>query len=320
MEKIRLLFDKEQDYSVYADSNAKSEYEKIVSICRNYILQNNIKPTHKILEGESKIFWEVPNTHIALVELKPTMYSFTYNRYGTVMGTDELRQKFWAIFGGSINHSLSLFAEGKHHFKNQLIENLAEEYFLKNSNNLYISNFLGSIEIDGKNYSMVYFYDSISPLEVVWKNYMLGTMKHALFEVEKYNTKSGKKIMYEGKFPTDIIRFDWRNPLPHKDECICDDFAAFYTDVDNAKLTTRLVTYLLKELLSYADYELIDLCYFINYEGNCVCSEITPDGMRIRKHDTSFDKDLWRQGKTEEAIKENWGKLIEDLEKLDSLI
>lgn len=138
-------------------------------------------------------------------------------------------------------------------------------------------------------------------------------MKHNLKEVDRFNTKYRKIIEYDKLLPEEIIRFDWRNKLPNKDEAIPDDYANFYTDVNRAKITVKFVNSIITSMLSTKYYELIDSCYFVTYNGDMICSEITPNGMRIRKKEDSFDKDLWRQGKDSNVINKLWNQLYSDL-------
>lgn len=245
------------------------------------------------LEGESKVYRSIPGTGLALVSLKPTLYSFTHNRYGEVPGTDKLRQDFWSFFGSAINRA-HMDAEG--HVRTNLPSSFVTEFML-----------------DGVTYAVARFWDQISPLEVVWKNYLVGTTKHDLHGVDQVPTLSGKPIQYEGKFPASIIRFDWRNPLPHQDKCIPDDFAAFYMNVESAKRTARFATKVIADLLESQGYELVDLCYFMNKAGTQICGEISPDGMRIKKRGASYDKDLWRQGKAGSLICQVWSELYLDV-------
>jgi len=289
----------------------KSNFILISEIISNFVKKSNVKTDCPILEGESKKFYKV-NDNIALIELKPTMYSFTHNRYGIVEGTDELRAKFWSLFSGTVNDIYLSYSNNEYKFNDSKILDLASEY-KNNTSEPFPTNYLATLKINNKIYIAVYFKPEIPPIEVIWKNYLVGTMKHNLKEVDKYKTRYGKVIEYESVFPKDIIRFDWRNKLPNKDEAIPDDYANFYTDVHKAKITAKFVTHILKSMLSVKHYELVDLCYFITYNGDLICSEITPDGMRIRKKDYSFDKDLWRQGKDSTVINTVWNELYSDL-------
>lgn len=270
-----------------------------------YQHQTELDLTTPTIEGESKKIY--CQGRWALVELKPTLYSFTSNRYGVVEGTDQSRLKFWDFFGSRLNQIVS------DHLFGSNFEPLVTDCSVFDKSYPFLSNFLGTVTLTGKNYVIIRFLPELPPLEIVWKNYLLGTMKHNLKLVDTYPAKDGQNLNYEQKLPHDLIRFDWRNPLPNKDECIPDDFAEFYINTTTAKKVALMASRLLNKILHSRDYELVDLCYFMNSEGNLICSEITPDGMRIRKKSQSYDKDLWRQGKDRNTILTVWGELYEDL-------
>lgn len=62
------------------------------------------------MQGESKKFYSLKGfDKIALVSLKDTLYSFTYNKYGNVKNSDILRNKFWSLFGRKLNTTIILF-------------------------------------------------------------------------------------------------------------------------------------------------------------------------------------------------------------------
>ncbi len=284
-------------------------FEEVSKIVEAYIMLNarTIDLSKPTIEGESKkIFgWG----YIGLVELKPTMYSFTHNRYGIVEGTSTLRHRFWGLFSAELNKYVS-----ESFLSNPRGNTIDGNIGMKlNPDYPFISNYLGFVCIKGKEYSIVRYAKELPPIETVWKRYLVGVMKHGLKQVDKHNTRMRERINYEGTLPSDIVRFDWSNPLPNKDECIPDEFAGFYIDTENAKKTARLASLIIDKMLRSKGYELVDICYFMDYEGMLIHSEITPDGMRVRKGGESFDKDLWRTGKDKETILGVWRELYEDL-------
>ncbi len=271
----------------------KTSFDVAAEIAQ-YILKSTVTDLPEVsLEGESKVYRKIPGTGLALVKLKPTLYSFTHNRYGVAEGTDEIRKNFWSLFGSAINREWMEY--GVH-----------PDFGLPSS---YVTDFT----LHGVDYTVVRFWDHISPLEVLWKNYLVGTTKHDLHGVDQYRTRYGAPIQYEGKFPKPIIRFDWRNPLPYQDKCIPDELADFYINTEKAKQTARFATRAVSDLLASKGYELVDLCYFMNEQGTQVCGEISPDGMRIKKQGSSYDKDLWRVGKGTEEICKVWQDMYIDL-------
>ena len=63
------------------------------------------------LVGESKELYSVPNSELCIIKLKPTLYSYTYNRYGIVKGTDYLRLCIWDVLDLNINFLFSTVNE-----------------------------------------------------------------------------------------------------------------------------------------------------------------------------------------------------------------
>ncbi len=282
---------------------------------------------HPTVEGESKRIFQVKSRHkkeIALVELKPTLYSFTANRYGVVEGTDKLRLDFWELFAGYLNRQH--LDRGFGFFGLQTLSHwTGSNGWAQHIASSLPTNFLGRISVEGKDYAIVTFADSLPPIEVVWKKYFVGSMKHNLKGVDKHPRTSGydrekmeSPILYEAKLPEPIVRYDWRNPLPDKDECIPDEFARMYIETLNAQYHVRGASEELDNLLRGAGYELVDICYFMDHPGRRIYSEISPDCMRIRKKEESFDKDLWRQGKDAATIISTWTELYRDLKCLES--
>ncbi|MFA6462304.1 MAG: phosphoribosylaminoimidazolesuccinocarboxamide synthase [Candidatus Woesearchaeota archaeon] len=265
---------------------------------------------HPIIEGESKKVFassKLASRKIALVELKPTLYSFTHNRYGSVEGTDLVRMDFWNLFGTWLN----TYSCNNYFFPQTSSGDNLTDHLLPNVP--FLSNFLGRVDYQDRKFAVINFFDHLPPIEVIWKQYLVGTMKHNLKGVNLARTRYGGPIEYEGKFPKDFIRFDWRNSLPDKDECIPEGFADFYIDTNNARIVALAASRALNTFLGCRGYELVDLCYFMSEGGNQICSEVTPDGMRIRKNGNSFDKDLWRRGKDGDTLLRTWRELYQDL-------
>ena len=280
----------------------ETPFDRLRMGVENYVHDSEINLNEPTIEGESKKIYR--HGKLALVELKPTMYSFTANRYGIVEGTDTLRMGFWDFFGSRLNNTAMENA----------ISRAEPQSIVCNTQLPLISSYLGSVKLGGKDYAIVKFEDYLPPVEVVWKRYLVGTMKHALKGVDaKKRMNSDAPLEYEERFPSEIVRFDWRNPLPDKDECIPEDFAGLYIKTGPAKSLAHLVSSMIDQMLSKAGYELVDICYFMDSNGSIVHSEITPDGMRIRNKGDSYDKDLWRQGKDRETIINTWKKLYADL-------
>ncbi len=69
--------------------------------------------------------------------------------------------------------------------------------------------------------------------------------------------------------------------------------------------------------LKNSGYELVDICFVFGFSSDGkvkIISEISPDGMRVRRMGKSFDKDLFREGAPGDEIIRAWTRLIDDLE------
>jgi phosphoribosylaminoimidazole-succinocarboxamide synthase len=116
-------------------------------------------------------------------------------------------------------------------------------------------------------------------------------------------------------FFSTVVRFDYRcepNDIP-----VPSDYVRNYgIDTDFIKNNSLKAFNVLKRLLLSIGYELVDLCFIYGFDinGNIkIISEISPDGMRIRKNGESFDKDLFRHGFGNEVILKKWSELLNDL-------
>lgn len=298
------------------------DYDLIKKKIREYIIKNinNFNLYKSVIEGESKIIYKDINSDLCLIKLKPTLYSYTNNRYGIVEGTDILRLKIWEEFNNNIINIINKYITRDIEISDlRLVESL--DLAIKNgiikTDTYYNNGYFGNIEINNVSYAIAVYVDDSTPLEVVYKCQLNGTMKYNLIDVDKYPTREGKIINYDN-YMKEIIRFDWRNPLENngvrcKDECIPDDFAKFWIDTKLAKILAMLYSRLINYILEQHNYKLIDICYFIDASGKRVYSEISPDCMRIIKGNLDYDKDLWRAGKSDELIKERWKVLLKDL-------
>jgi phosphoribosylaminoimidazole-succinocarboxamide synthase len=272
--------------------------KRMGEIERSLLHQLNENPTmfdfnNPTIEGESKKIYTSADSEYCLIELKPTLYSYTYNRCGVILGTDRLRARFWRAI---VNH------------------------LMRNGYGNTKLNYYGEIEWNGKFYIISKIIKR-NNLEVVVKNYFTGTLTHSMYDYESYTLCDDTPLRKNMKFNEPFVRFDWRNPLHDKDgnrlkdECIPDGFAKLF--FNNIKIVKNLVLDISREidaLLNMIGMTLIDICYTVSID-NILFSEISPDCCRIRSTTgESFDKDLWRGGDSEEKIIKVWTELVEKVE------
>lgn len=249
------------------------------------------------MTGESKIFRRLTDDAeapgLALAELRPTLYSHTASRYGEVPGTDALRLDLWGQFAGALNAVPAPAG--------------AQDW-------PFLSAYAGRLVWEGRDYALTRWLPRLPPIEIVWKRDLVGTMKHRLVGVDGHQTLSWGPLRYDAKLPADIVRFDWRNPLPHPDECIPEDFARFYVHTEQAAATARRAADGIDRLLHTVGCRLVDICFFVSPDGRVIHSEITPDGARIRAADgAAVDKDIWRSGRSGADVVTAWSRLHSDL-------
>lgn len=265
-----------------------------------YILQKlpfNFDQLPLLVEGESKIikYW---TPKVVIEKFKPTVYSYTHNRYGLVDGTDAIRIKFTtAVYR-------KMAADGKGRPFAPASAFLAE---IENEQGLFIVQQL----VDACN------------VETRIKRYHVGSPVHRYLYTAKYPSTQQNEapIKLWTRFDTPVVCFDWRHPLTDEknnrlaDEPISDDYAALWIqDMPFAK-KMALETFLwLEEMFFQSGITLIDMCIFIDRSGRIIYGEISPDCMRIRwnsqhpEQAESMDKDLWRKGAAPEKLYENYEK------------
>lgn len=239
-----------------------------------------------IVEGESKRVYQQPDGNLR-IELKPTVYSYTHNRGGTVEGTDALRLRFM--------RACLPIIQDFHSYRSVEADHVVARGDL-----------------------------TLPPVEVRVKMYHVGTPKHRYYGFEKAITHSGCRVVDEdGGYCLPFLAFDWRNPLKHPetgerlaDEVLPDSVAAWFMNVQQARFTALSAFTSLSVWFEKKGFELVDICFVIDVTGSFITSEVSPDCMRVRDIATgkSHDKDLWRGGDPPEALLAAWTTLCERVE------
>jgi phosphoribosylaminoimidazole-succinocarboxamide synthase len=231
-----------------------------------------------LVEGESKIVRQIDNG-LVIIRLKPTLFSFSANRTAVVAGTDELRLRISQVLWTELSRAgieVAVLCAGP---------------------DFYISR-----KVDAP------------PIEVVVKSAHVGTPKHLYHDMNRYRTRNGGTIQAEMRHEP-YVRFDWRNPLPYKDECMPDWLARQFIDVDKASDLALNSFAVLQRFLNARGIDMLDICFFISSDGKSVFGEISPDCMRAKYAQEDLDKDLWRKGKDTETILRRWRAFLEMVER-----
>lgn len=246
-----------------------------------------------LVRGDSKEI-RLLTPRIALVRLIPTVYSFTYNRYGEVPGTDEVRARF----------SAELFRE------------MAAE-----PGSVHLSSaFLGLIESP---FGPLLAEEVVNTcnLEVRVKRFHIGSPVYRYRYFERHLTAyGGNPVQRWSRFEYPVVCFDWRHPLQDDDgnrladEPLSDDYAAVWIDdIAGAKQLARSAFEWIEKRFARAKLQLVDICLFLDRTGKVLYGEISPDCMRVRSLASmewdSLDKDHWRIGGKPEEVLERYQRL-----------
>jgi phosphoribosylaminoimidazole-succinocarboxamide synthase len=249
-----------------------------------------------VTEGESKEIRQW-TTNLVVARFKPTVYSFTENRYGNAAGTDLVRARFSAKIFSLLN---------------------------KSSIGIPKTSFVALLETEGGPLVVQKVVDS-SNLEVRVKRFHIGSPLHRYRYTEDYPSllASGPVTKWT-RFDKPVVCFDWRNPLYDNegnrlaDEPISDDYAELWMQaVPDAKRIARDTFLYIEGLFKSAGLSLIDICFLIDKTGKILYGEISPDCMRVREIDQeleaaqAYDKDLWRNGKSENFLTDHYQQLYD---------
>lgn len=248
-----------------------------------------------LVRGDSKEI-RLLTPRIALAKLLPTVYSYTYNRYGIAPGTEVARTYF----------SAELF-----------------RFMAQNPGPYHLASaYLGLVNSDQGLLMAEQVVESCN-IEVRVKRFHIGSPVHRYLYTDQHPTRNqGEPLERWSKFETPVVCFDWRHPLKSPegnrlaDEPLPDDYAALWLDdLPTAKKLARDAFLWIEDKFHQAGLQLIDICFFIDRTGQVIYGEISPDCMRVRNgssvHAESLDKDLWRTGGTPEAVLEKYWRLYE---------
>jgi phosphoribosylaminoimidazole-succinocarboxamide synthase len=253
-----------------------------------------------VTEGESKILRRL--TEKLLVErFKPTVYSFTHNRYGNVEGTDAIRARFSAEIFRRMSHLPP------------------ESDPPRNAFVALLETPLGPLTVQRQ--------VETSNLEVRVKRFHIGSPLHRYRYTERFDsTQTCGAVKRWSRFDQPVVCFDWRNPLTDdqgcrlSDEPLSDDYAAVWMEnVTSAKQVARKTFEWMEQLFADAGLLLVDICFFIDRSGKIIFGEISPDCMRVKElvtdmnNASAFDKDIWRHGFSPDVLKEQYEKILDRL-------
>lgn len=248
-----------------------------------------------LVRGDSKEV-RLLTPRLALAKLIPSVYSFTYNRYGTAPGTDHVRARFSAELFRRMAAAPGPFRLG--------------------------SAFLGLVNSSQGPLLAEHVVENCN-IEVRVKRYHIGSPLHRYLYTDRHPTRdAGPPVKRWHRFAEPVVCFDWRHPLRDEegrrlaDEPLPDDYAALWIDdLSAAKTLARSAFLWIERLFDQAGLRLVDICFFIDRTGSVLYGEISPDCMRVRDGGSAdgeaLDKDLWRSGGSPEAVLEKYRHLYD---------
>jgi phosphoribosylaminoimidazole-succinocarboxamide synthase len=198
-------------------------------------------PTY--FEGNSRILKNSSNPDILICKLKPTVFSLQENGPVLIPGIDSIRTQLNAILCNVLH---------QHGIKTSTLATNGEFIFMQKL--------------------------EVPPIEVVVKAAMIGSPKHIYKNINETVTRFHAKLA--GKH-SPYVRFDWRNPLPHEDQCMPTGLADQFIDTKQASETALKAFEVLQNHFQKFDLELLDICFFMNSAGNTICAEVSTDNSRL---------------------------------------
>ena len=252
-----------------------------------------------LVEGDSKIL-RLWTDRVVVERFKPTVYSYTMNRYGEVPESDRIRVSFAA----------------------ELFRRMAG--LDPSTPHVPRSAFLAEVETPS---GPLLVQRRVEPcnLEVRIKRFHIGSPLQRYLYTERHgSTQSCGNVGRWSRFDRPVVCFDWRHPHHDADgrrladEPISDDYAAVWMeDVPHAKEMARRTFLWMEELFAAAGVLLVDMCIFIDRSGRWIHGEISPDCMRVRlglgdpARAEAMDKDAWREGASAGEVRDRYRLLHE---------
>jgi phosphoribosylaminoimidazole-succinocarboxamide synthase len=230
-----------------------------------------------LVEGESKVVRLLPDGNVA-IQLKPTLFSYKANRADSIPGTEALRLRISELLWDSL--------------RRQGIETT----IIHVGADYYVSERVAA-----------------PPIEVIVKAAHVGTPKHIYKGMDGFLTRDGGRVLQDQRHEP-YVRFDWRNPLPERDECLPIALADRFIDCEVASQTALAAFRALDRRLSRCGISILDICFFITADGRKIFGEVSPDCMRAKRTGVDLDKDLWRQGRDGPTIIRRWTEFLDLLE------
>lgn len=270
--------------------------------------ETDFKAMPLVVEGESKEVRYAGQSQV-VIRLKPTVYSFTHNRTGEILGSDVARlqavqQILPALTAAGVDHTYQAVND------RWIMSDLVLQPERPGHEPPFRPHDLSEAEIAA--------LPKAPPIEVIAKARHTGTSKHRYFGFDTYPMRDGSYVGPEEPYPHPIIRFDWRNPMKHPetdarlaDEILPELIANWFIDTDTAQKTAAKAFSVLSAFFEAHKMDLWDICFFITEDGKKLFGEVSPDCMRVRAlGGVALDKDVWRAGGSSSEVLKKWQEMV----------
>lgn len=202
-------------------------------------------------EGNSRILRHSFDPDLLICKLKPTVFSLQEKGPIVVPGIDSIRTQLNALICDHLH---------KHGIRTSTVVTEGEFIVMEKQ--------------------------EVAPIEVVVKGALVGSPKHIYKGIDQADTRFKTKL---NRKHDPYVRFDWRNPLPYEDQCMPTSLANYFIDVEEATKTGLQAFEILQDYFRKHDLELLDICFFMNTEGNVICAEVSTDNSRLEYVGTNLD-------------------------------
>lgn len=261
----------------------------LATLCAESAKHFGALPPHHL--GESVHIRRTTVPGLLIQRMVPSLNSITFERKGTVVGTDRLRLQISEIFWTALHR-----------------EGLSTCHLARTGDHVLITE------------------ERAVPVEVIVKAALVGTPTRVYQGLVGRIDRFGQPFAEHGRHEP-YVRFDYRNPLrcPNgralRDECMPEALADRLIDTKEAARNALRTFEVVRTRLSQIGFEVWDVCFLFDETGRVLCYEISPDNMRVKNAHWStdpqatneFDKDLWRRGTDDALLQSQWCTLYERL-------
>ena len=196
-------------------------------------------------EGGSRILKSLKDPDYLICKFKPTIFSIKANGPVPLPGIDTIRTKLNDVFSRVLH---------EHGVQTSTVKTEDDLVLMKK--------------------------EKVPPIEIVVKSSFVGSPKHIYKTLSEHVGRNGEKLLVGARHQP-YVRFDWRNPLPDEDIAMPPGLADHFIDTKIAEKTALSAYGILKELLNKHEFDLIDICFFMNEAGNVICAEVSTDNTQI---------------------------------------